>query len=84
MSTRRVETIREDAGDMASVLVVGHNPTMAQLTSLLSDGDGSREAHEALGNGFATTGLAVMRYAGDWADLDPGPCELQRFHVSRG
>ena len=79
-----VETIREDAGETASVLVVGHNPTMAQLASLLSDGDGSREAHEALGNGFATTGLAVMRYAGDWADLEWGSCELQRFHVSRG
>ncbi|GAA6524692.1 histidine phosphatase family protein [Intrasporangium sp. DVR] len=79
-----LETIREDAGETASVLVVGHNPTMAQLTSLLSDGDGSRQAHEALAAGFATSGVAVLRYAGDWADLDWGSCELQRFHVSRG
>jgi phosphohistidine phosphatase len=79
-----LETIREDAGDTASVLVIGHNPTMAQLTSLLSDGDGSRQAHEALADGFATSGVAVLRYAGDWADLDWGSCELQRFHVNRG
>lgn len=78
-----VQTIREDAGDMASVLVIGHNPTMAQLASLLSDGDGSRQAHEALGDGFVTSGLAVLKYSGDWADLDWGSCELERFHVSR-
>lgn len=79
-----VETIREDAGDMATVLVLGHNPTTAQLTSLLTDGDGSREAHEALADGFVTSGIAVLRYAGDWADLAWGACELERYHVSRG
>lgn len=79
-----VETVREDAGEMTTVMVVGHNPSMAQLTSLLSDGDGSREAHEALGRGFATSGVAVLRYVGAWADLEFGTCELQRFHVNRG
>jgi phosphohistidine phosphatase len=79
-----VETIREDAGDTTSVMVVGHNPTMAQLTSLLTDGDGSRQAHEALGDGFVTSGIAVLRYAGDWEDLDWGSCALERYHVSRG
>ncbi len=83
-SEQTLETVREDAGDTSTVLVVGHNPTMAQLTSLLTDGEGSREAHEALGEGFVTSGLAVLRYAGDWADLDLGTCELARFHVSRG
>jgi phosphohistidine phosphatase len=79
-----LETIREDGGDMETVLVVGHNPTAAELTSLLCDGEGSHEAHEALAEGFVTSGLAVMRYAGDWADLDAGACALQRFHVARG
>ncbi|MDV3221256.1 SixA phosphatase family protein [Intrasporangium sp.] len=79
-----LETIREDAGETATVLVIGHNPTIAQLTSLLSDGDGSQVAHDALANGFATSGVAVLRYAGEWADLDWSSCELQRFHVSRG
>jgi phosphohistidine phosphatase len=82
-SEQALETVREDAGDVATVLVVGHNPTMAQLTSLLTDGQGSHEAHDALAQGFVTSGLAVLRYAGDWADLDLGSCELARFHVSR-
>lgn len=83
-SEQVLETVREDGGDTDAVLVVGHNPTMAQLTSLLADGEGSREAHEALGRGFVTSGLAVLRYAGEWADIDLGACELLRFHVSRG
>ena len=79
-----LETIREDAGEMATVLVIGHNPTMAELTSLLADGDGSSPAHEALAGGFKTNGLAVLRYQGAWEDLEAGSCELDRFHVSRG
>ncbi|MFM6848764.1 MAG: SixA phosphatase family protein [Terrabacter sp.] len=83
-SEQTLETVREDAGETTTVLVVGHNPTMAQLTSLLTDGEGSREAHDALGAGFVTSGLAVLRYAGEWADIDFGSCALMRFHVSRG
>lgn len=83
-SEQTLETVREDAGDTATVLVVGHNPTMAQLTSMLTDGEGSLEAHEALGRGFVTGGLAVLSYAGDWTDIDLGTCALRRFHVSRG
>ncbi|HET7397743.1 MAG TPA: histidine phosphatase family protein [Intrasporangium sp.] len=79
-----LETIREDGGDMTTVLVVGHNPAMAELTSLLADGEGSSAAHEALSEGFSTTGLAVLRWSGEWADLEPGGCELLRFHVCRG
>ncbi len=78
-----LETIREDGADMSTILVVGHNPAMAELTSLLADGEGSSEAHEALSAGFATTGLAVLKCTADWAALEPGGCELLRFHVSR-
>jgi phosphohistidine phosphatase len=82
--TALVETVREDAGDMTTVLVIGHNPTMAEVASRLTDGQGSTMAHEALAKGFATSGVAVLRYAGEWTDLDFGSCDLARFHVSRG
>ena len=81
--TALVETVREDAGDMASVLVIGHNPTMAEVATRLCDGAGSTMAHEALASGFAASGIAVLRFAGEWADLDFGSCELMRFHVAR-
>lgn len=79
-----LETVREDAGDMTTVLVIGHNPTMAEICSRLTDGQGSTAAHEALAQGFVTSGVAVLRYAGDWADLDFGTCDLARFHACRG
>jgi phosphohistidine phosphatase len=79
-----IETIREDAGDSSIVLVVGHNPTMAEATAMLTDGDGSAQAHEALAaGGFVTSGIAVLRYSGEWADLELGTCRLERFHVCR-
>ena len=37
-----------------------------------------------MGEGYPTSGLAVLRYAGDWPDLSAGDCELERFHVCRG
>lgn len=83
-SEQVLETVREEGGDVAQVLVVGHHPTMANLASLLTDGDGSREAHERLAEGFATSGMAVLQVSGDWADLGLGAATLRRFHVSRG
>ncbi len=83
-SEQVLETLREDGGDTASVMVIGHNPTMAELTSRLCDGAGSTEAHDALSRGFETAGVAVLDYAGEWADLDAGTCRLRRFHLARG
>ncbi len=81
--TALVETVREDAGDMTTVLVIGHNPTMAEVTTRLCDGAGSTMAHDALANGFAASGIAVLRFAGEWTDLDFGSCDLERFHVAK-
>ena len=55
---------------METVLVVGHNPAMAELTSLLADGEGSRGARARWRRASSTSGLAVLRYAGAWDDLD--------------
>lgn len=79
-----LETIREDGDEAQTVMVVGHNPTMAELASLLCDGDGSTRAHDAMATGFVTSGIAVLSYQGEWCDLDFGGCTLTRFHVCRG
>lgn len=78
-----LETIREDAGEVRSLVVVGHAPSIPELASTLSDGQGSQDAHSQLGQGFPTAGCAVLRYAGDWPDLDVGAASLDRFHVCR-
>lgn len=79
-----LDAIREDAGEVGTVILVGHAPSVSVLAGALSDGDGSREAHEAMAGGFPTCGMAVLRYEGEWRDLDEGEASLERFHVSRG
>lgn len=83
-TTSVLETVREDAGEVETVVVVGHAPSIPELAALLTDGEGSRDAHAALSDGFPTSGIAVLRYPGHWADLDLGDATLERFHVSRG
>ncbi|HRW19163.1 MAG TPA: histidine phosphatase family protein [Dermatophilaceae bacterium] len=79
-----LQSIREDSGDSRTILVVGHAPTMPALASALSDGEGSAKAHAALGEGYPTSGLAVLSYAGDWTMLGPASCSLDAFFVGRG
>jgi phosphohistidine phosphatase len=79
-----LQTIRGTAGGAQVVMVVGHNPTMAMIASGLSEGDGSRVAHECLADGLPTSSIAVLRYSGPWERLDFGTASLERCHVSRG
>ncbi|MDO9494777.1 MAG: histidine phosphatase family protein [Nocardioides sp.] len=69
---------------VTSVVVVGHNPTMAYLASMLDDGEGDPEAGNELATGFPTSALAVFAYDGAWADLDSASARLTAFHVARG
>ena len=78
-----LQAVRESGGQTQVLLVVGHNPAMAVLASGLSEGDGSRVAHECLAAGLPTSSLAVLRYAGRWEDLAFGAASLERCHVSR-
>jgi phosphohistidine phosphatase len=79
-----LEVVREADPDANVVMVVGHAPAIPALTSVLADGEGSRDAHELLSRGFPTCGLAVLRYSGHWSDLAAGDAVLDRFHVCRG
>jgi len=79
-----LQTIREDAGEVRTLVVVGHAPSIPDLASGLTDGQGSPDAHVAMGEGYPTCGLAVLRFPGEWPDLEMGDCSLDRFHVCRG
>lgn len=79
-----LQALVEGAGTAATVVIVGHAPTMPMLAEALTAGRGSAQAHSELAAGFPTTGLAVLRYAGHWADLGQGTAELEAFFVGRG
>ena len=72
-----------DDEDADVLMVVGHAPGIPALTELLCDGEGSVEGHRRMAEGCPTCGVAVLHYAGRWADLDFGDARLERFHVCR-
>lgn len=77
-----LDLLRETAPDVTTLVVVGHNPTMAYVAELLDDGDGDGDATtEMLVAGFPPAALAVFEVAGGWTGLEPGGGRLTGFHV---
>jgi phosphohistidine phosphatase len=65
------------ADDGAStVLVIGHNPTMSQLSELL-DPDGADD------EGLRTCGIAVHAFEGSWPDCGPRSAPITATHTAR-
>jgi phosphohistidine phosphatase len=72
-----LELVRQTGPDVATLLVIGHNPTMSVLSALLDeDAVGS-------GDGLHTAGLAVHRFEGTWAELDAHGAPLVKEHTAR-
>ena len=83
-SESALDLLRETEDHVATLVVVGHNPTMALLAALLDDGQGDDDAGNELAFGFPTSALAVFDYDGRWADLDEASASLVAYHVGRG
>ncbi len=75
--------VRETPDEVATLLLVGHNPGLHHLVLTLA-GSGAealrREAQEHL----ATAGLAVVEFQGSWAGLAEGEGTLTEYAVARG
>lgn len=67
-----------------TLLVVGHEPTMSQVSLALAAPDRSnRTVVGEISMKFPTSGIAVLRLPGSWADLQVGSAALIAFHVPR-
>ncbi len=76
------DLIREVDAGVRTLVVIGHNPTMASIAELIDDGEGDPDATTGLvTRGLPTSGLAVFGVLGEWADLEPGSGRLEAFHV---
>lgn len=77
--TEVIDLLRLIPDQTKVVLVVGHNPTMSDVSILLRpyDAAGSYE-------GLKTSGLAVHRMDGLWSAVEPGAMSLISRHTARG
>jgi phosphohistidine phosphatase len=76
--TELVDLIQAVSDDITTVLVIGHNPTVSDVSLLLrpDHSDGPQE-------GLKTSGLAVHGIAGSWSTCEPGAAPLLKTHTAR-
>lgn len=80
-----LDLVRLVDDEVRTLVLVGHNPTVHLLALELDDGDGDVEATNEMTVGtFPTSAVAVLTFAGSWADLGPGRATLAGYHVGRG
>ncbi len=76
-----LETLQAVPEDVATLMFVGHNPTVAHLSRLLDDGDGDPDAVSGLLRGFPAGAFVVFDVTLPWADLDVETCRVRAFHA---
>ncbi|MGW3678793.1 SixA phosphatase family protein [Streptomyces prasinus] len=76
--------VREAPADVGTLLLVGHNPGLADLVLALAD-DGADDTLDRVRAKFPTSAVAVLSWRGAaWPDLAPGTALLTAVTVPRG
>lgn len=78
-----IDEINEVDEDVATLLVVGHEPTMSHLALGLAGPGSDRDAAERIALKYPTSAIAVLTVPGAWADVQLSGAELVSFHVPR-
>jgi len=76
--------VRDTAGDVATLVVVGHSPSVGELAGLLDDGRGDPALRRQVQAGFRTGQVAVFGVGTPLADLGPGAATLEDVAVPGG
>jgi phosphohistidine phosphatase len=77
--SRLMETLRRAADDIATLMLIGHNPGLGHLASDLC-GRGPKQALERMRGKFPTAALAVIQFDIDrWNGLALGAGRLRAF-----
>jgi phosphohistidine phosphatase len=72
-----LELIRATEPGVQTLLVIGHNPTVSMVSTML-------DPDTADDDGLKTGGLAVHRLTGSWSDCGPSEAPLTAVHTARG
>lgn len=78
-----LDVLRTAPDSARTLVVVGHNPTVASLAQMLDDGEGDVDATNEMTIGYPTSAVTLLSYAGAWADIDEGTASVTAFHVAR-
>jgi phosphohistidine phosphatase len=73
--------IRAMPDNVRTLAVVGHNPSIGMLATVLDDGEGSPAARRDADAGFPTGGIAVFTLATPFDEIAPGAATLSAFTV---
>jgi phosphohistidine phosphatase len=82
-SAELLNLVRHAPAGVRTLLIVGHDPAMHQLTLDLADaqpGNGS-DALDRVQIKFPTAAIAVLEFTGTWPKLGPGQAQLADFVV---
>ncbi|GLY99251.1 histidine phosphatase family protein [Actinoplanes sp. NBRC 103695] len=77
--TEVIDLLRRVTDDVTTVLFVGHNPTMSDVSVLLRPDDEDLDF-----TGLKTCGLAVHQNRGLWSETQPQSMDLIKRHTARG
>ena len=79
-----LDLIRAVPDEVRTLVVVGHNPTVAYLAELLDDGAGDDAAiTQLVGAGYPPCALTVLSVSARWADLAESSATVVAFHVGQ-
>lgn len=79
-----IDEINQVSDDVATLMVVGHEPTMSQVSLGLADPERSDpEVADQISIKYPTSAIAVLKVTGSWAALELGGAELTAFEVPR-
>jgi phosphohistidine phosphatase len=78
-----IDEITKVGADIATLLVVGHEPTTSHLALGLAGPGSDRDAAEQVARKYPTSAIAVLQVPGPWSGLQLSGAELVSFHVPR-
>lgn len=78
-----IDEINQVADDVATLLVVGHEPTTSHLALGLAGPGSDRGAAERIAQKYPTSAIAVLQVPGPWSGLQLSGAELVSFHIPR-
>jgi phosphohistidine phosphatase len=75
-----LDLARQTPSGVRTLMIVGHEPTMSDLTLELA-GDDRGPALDQVRVKFPTAAIAILAFTGRWPELGPGKAKLDNFVV---